>query len=1172
MSEMLWISVPSGKESDAVLRVLIAPRLDGTSLESDGMEHWPPPSLISAMLDVDFSDALGGEIHTLKVNPLIQAEPGIWESFFGPNTVVTPPGRRNKSLGKVMVDSTSTKAEAINHTFTKVAKTPFRLNHDDRPNLDNAVSRELKDRWSGEEQPIPPPPPFKEDKTCLDLPDFHKTISMLREHPAVLRSLGLIMELRIPVSELHKSFSEGILRVRWPDVPASIPKIVSPWTKYDKGFMPGSTTNINSGMVTLTDDNGEPIPADNHRWEVVTFEVDNSAKKLRDAARTLAASSDNVQGTADIKPFMMPALKTAGLTLLRRGRQADFAARRLAANSNARNSMSNNVLTADDLVLGYRIDIKEEGRNYWSSLHQRDAIYKVNDKEFTIGGREEGHIKAHAAIIDGHDMLRADEVIACWRGWSLAVPLPSLYQPANRTCPNMPFKFDWKFSVPEGTLPRLRFAHNYQLRARVADIAGGGLKVNDPAANHYFTELVQYRRYEPIAPPELILPPTLDPKKLSPGETINQLVIRSDFDSDVSEFNSNARRLLFTPKTSLTMSEQHKALDDMTPEEIRQLLKQALAHDIQNAPSSLDEVLLPDFAAAGVCFFPRPEPGGPSGIRTEQRAWSEQWPDFRPMEIVLRERSAANSNILEWEESSDPSLGDRLIVRLAKAEEVTLELSSFLKADFLDHFAIYDLLPIESETEAAVRKGRHPMVTPLQAVTLTHAVPRPLRSPGSLSNSSETLKVLRDKGQTFALLDPVPFDLGVDSKSTAKLEITAKWTEQMGSGIDQPVNVPVQSIIINSGEDRIQNKIHHEFGDTRHRNITYTLTAVSRFKQFFKQENEELYVTKTELPVSIPSSAPPPPLIVISTRPALVWEENCEEGSDFILNRHRLGGHLRIELKGPWYDTGEDEELAVLVWNDNNPPKEMWPFITQAGSDFTQKTLSPKRWPSALDFTLASGAPQEVYLNEAKGYVMAVPHKPWFKDKRCFVDIAIPSLVTESYMPFLRLAVARYQRNSLKDLELSSVVMTEMVQLLPDRTLRVRRHENSVFVSLYGLCPLGGDSSGYDLNQWEVQLEQFSSPPGIDIGSDTVDLTSLEPSTDGIPAWVPIANQRFIGRMDRTWGPREIEIRIPTGLVGPLRLRIQEKEVMSGYVWEAGPGGDLEAHTVYSDVVILPEI
>lgn len=112
------------------------------------------------------------------------------------------------------------------------------------------------------------------------------------------------------------------------------------------------------------------------------------------------------------------------------------------------------------------------------------------------------------------------------------------------------------------------------------------------------------------------------------------------------------------------------------------------------------------------------------------------------------------------------------------------------------------------------------------------------------------------------------------------------------------------------------------FGNPKHRNITYTMTEFSRFKLFFKQKNEELYVTKTELPVSIPSSTPPPSPIVISTHPAVVWEESCKEGPDFILIRCRLGSHLRIELKGPWYDTSEDEELAVLVWKDNNLPKE----------------------------------------------------------------------------------------------------------------------------------------------------------------------------------------------------------------------------------------------------------
>jgi len=1176
MSEMMWVTIPGGtirrgEEREMTLRVLIAPKLESETLAAAGMERWPPQSLVNARLAVEFAEDVAGELHMLEIEPPhIRAQPGVWEAFFGPNTIVTPRRPRDRAAPQVEVDSTSSKAAAITETFTRAASTELRSDHDDRPALNAAVRTELLSRWSGEESPPPqvitlPAPDFQP-------PDFHRTISMLREHPTVLRALGLIIELRLPISALPTRFSEGIVRVRWPGAPASISKIVTPWTRYDNRFLPGSTTNISAGMVTLTDDR-EGAAVGDPRWEIVTVDVDNGAKRLLDAAKAIAAAPVSATATSGAAiTFMLPAMRSAGLMLVRRGRQADFEARRVAADNNARrDSMSEAVLTADDLVLGYRIDVKLQGRD-WFSLHERDAKYTVSKggAEITIGEgavREEGHVKAHAAIDDGSGALRADEVVARWSGWSLSAPLPSFDATAGRRRPephpDMPFKFDWTFAVPKGTLPRLRFAHTYRMRARVADMAGGGLDVGDPAADRCFTAPVPYRRYEPVASPDIALPQGLTAEALGPGESIERVVIRSDFDADSADFGSNVR-ILLAPQTSLTLAEQHGALDDMTPEQIRELMKRARENARRRGTPFADEALFPDFAAGGVCVFPRREPGGLNVNRTE-RAWSETWPDFKFKQIVLRERVAGDSSILEWEVASnisDPSIGDRLIIRLAKAEELTLELSSFLKADFLDHFAI-NVNSLPAVSGAAASEGRHPMVTPERAVTLVHAVRRPLSDPRG------TLKVRRNQGETFALLDPDPALLGIDPKSTAKVEIAATWTERSDDATREVANAPVQTVIVDRGDQFLKDQIRHEFGDTRRRKITYTLTAVSRFRQFFDtSEDNEAFVVRRALPepVNIPNSARPSPPIVVSTRPAFVWQENRENLPDFTLIRRRLGGYLRLELKGPWYETGEGEQLAVLVWKDDRPPEDIWPFITQAGLDPVRHTGFPIRFPTSAAFT-GAGAPREALLKEAGQRVVAVPYEPWFHDGRWFADIALPGLVTSadsSYCPFVQLAVARYQPDSLTDLEISPAVKTEMIQFMPERTLSVRRSGNDVFVSFHGQLMTGLPSQ----NVFLVFLERLQSPPGV--SADTIHLTALEPPTDGIPAWVPIANQTGLGRVDGTGSPQEVKLQIQPDL-GPFRIRVREYEPLTGPEEFISVGDDLTARTVYSDVVVLPE-
>ena len=447
--------------------------------------------------------------------------------------------------------------------------------------------------------------------------------------------------------------------------------------------------------------------------------------------------------------------------------------------------------------------------------------------------------------------------MARWSGWSLAAERPSLVAPSDRPArgphPKVPYQLDFTFTVPKGSLPRLRFTRAYRIRARVADVAGGGLGVRDPLADRCFTEPVVYRRFDPVAPPEVLLAPGVEAKSLGAGESVEHVVLRSGGGQDAFAAKANLRRLLRAPRTSLTLAEQHGALDPMAAAQVSDMARRVMIDTMRREPVFAEEVLFPDFAADGVSIFPRPRPGDPVA-RPIERAFAERWPDLKAKEIVLMERAAGDSNVLEFQAASqigDPLLGDRLIVRLAKAEELTLELSTFLKEDMLDHFAIAGQSLPAASVESANR-GRHPMVTPARAVTFTHAVRRPLREPQG------TFKPRRGQGATSAILDPDPLLPGIDPLSTGKVEITATWKEPDGATRDV-VDAAVQTIAVDRGDTALRGPIRHEFGDTRHRTIKYAVTAVSRFRHFF-DKLDPAPSSSAELPavVSIPSSARPP--------------------------------------------------------------------------------------------------------------------------------------------------------------------------------------------------------------------------------------------------------------------------------------------------------------------------
>jgi len=1094
------------------------------------------------------------------------------KNSFRRGTVVKPVGGRRSSQPPIEVRRTSEQAAAVDQTFATVASTPITPGATPQPAFDNAVRDVLRDRWSDDAPPVAPanadpPPPFEP-------PDFHRTIAMLREHPAVLRSLGLIAEFRLKATAVPAGAGRLFVRVRLDVANGAQPPIVSPppivplWTEYGSEFRPVSTENISAGMVTLTDDRLGSGTAP--RWETATVDVDGATRRLREAARAIGGAARDAPRRADggpSTPATLPALRSAGLMLIRRGREDDFAARRREADANAaRDSKNPPFFTADHLVLGYRIDVKDLNEKQWRSLQQREASYFLREgRNRTIIGTpksdEEGHIKAHAAVNDGSGTLRTDEVVARWNGWSVAVRRPRFDDVTGEDRsfrhPDMPFDLGWEFTAKN--LPRLRFGRSYHMRARVADICGGGLDLLDQATDRCFTPARAVRRYEPITSPEVALPDGAATPE--PFDSAELIVIRSDFNLDARsfalhhpEYSAVLRRDVRPSRTSLAMAEQHGALDRLSAEDSWDLVKTALKHGGREQMTTPGTVLLPDFAAAGVFALLRREPDTPTATLTE-RSWTGDWPVFKDKHLELQERQNASDPVAQWQPSADG--GHDLIVQLDKAEQLTIELSSLPNSQLLHHFEIASIPNVSID---AVNQGRHPLLTPARAVTFVHAVRRPLNEPAG------ELSPLRQPGQTFAELSPDPDFLNIDPKSTAQVDIHGTWTEIMDT-VGLTADQPVQSIRVTRGDESFVDALRHHFGDTRHRRITYTVTAVSRFRKFFKDRDAAgLFLASTTLPgpVRIPSSARPAPPIVLATRPAFLWDTIADANRQTI-TRHR-GGILRVQLERPWFQTGEGEKLAVIVSAGGVPPDTLKPFVTQIGRDPTRETADVGRWPTQANVVGRSGDVANPLLAEAGQTVVAIPFDPFFDTDRWFVDVAMPTIANATYCPFGELALARYQPDSLHDnvidLRLSTVVRSEMVQLFPDRTLTVQQSGDTLTVKLQGLGP-GGPRP----NRVEVIIEQLRAPAGI--SADAIELIAFGAQDDDPPAWIALA-----GSIDRGDLGSDIVVQLPTSDSAPARLRVREVELMiessDTPAPETGTGAELTERVVFTDTIALP--
>jgi hypothetical protein len=1140
MNGLLWIAVPAGLDGDqAVLRVLISPELDPDGprqMSDEPMAAWP------AMLRDEVAFEVEVTVGDTTKPPFVaehrdDLQSEVWNAFFGSEDMIVMPRaarRHNYDADPFVEGVTSADAAYIARLYPPLAQ----LLAPGGPAAGAASTLPVEaPPWVRRQRAVAAPgPALGTDRGGSQTIHFDRVVGLLREHPTVLRALGLIVELRFPATRLRPAPPEatGMIRVRWPNAPETW-QIESPLTRYEVSgdrFSPASTDEIKGGLVDLRRRVTQPATAAHPAielpaWEVTTFDVDAAVDAL-----THAPPAE--PGAAPTQP---PFLRSAGLMLMRRGRQASLSRRRANAAANAaRESRHDLELTADDLVLGYRIDVKPENGGWLSLCRRRacpgHAMYSVNGIAIgTPDASEEGHVKAAGAVLDASGLMRADEVVARWSGWSLVVVPPNFdhrpVDPDPETLQRMPFDFDFGFRVEPRSLPKLRFGMAYQLRCRVADITGGGVQLDEPLLDASATPAVTYLRHEPVPAPVLSLPPEAE---LGPGETVERLVIRGDAPA------SPCARLVMPPPTTRMLAEQHGLLD---------------GDDAATFDLVLRGTELPDAAAAGVTIHVLPEPGVTERALSTDQSWAP-WPSPGVKRIELRARGeGVDEPPLAWE-------GETLVVRLAPAQRLSLELSSNIRPELAGHFALTQSLGAAAH--------RHPMVSPARTLELVHAVKRPHDPVGPLTPARS------QAGDTYVTLVP-PADeplLGVDPASTARIDISASWTGSDSFGVNGGV---VASATL-TRDTRELPALRHELGDTRQRWVTYEVTAISRFREFWPppppaleaadQEFEKGFLATTTLrAVNIPSSARPPAPVLLTAAPAFMWREGADAAATVwrVRERIRAGGILRVEFERPWSVSGTGEKLAVIVWPESPAPGELWPFLSQVANDPIWNTTPPDRFPVPSAFGPDGARAQAVRLSESGDQVMAIPYDVISlpNPSRCYADIALPEAVAASYCPFAQLALARYQPHSIEQLELSPIVRTEMVQLLPERRLRIERREADVLVSLNGVGPGNGPH-----NRVVARVERFTGRPADVFAVDLISFGE-EPPDDRTPIWVALANSAIWGKLGDL-----MSLPVPSS-GGPYRIHVREVDQIDGpYDDEPAFGADIYHRTVFADAIVLP--
>jgi hypothetical protein len=824
------------------------------------------------------------------------------------------------------------------------------------------------------------------------------------------------------------------------------------------------------------------------------------------------------------------------------------------------------ILYADDLVFGYRMDIAyEDAPQKWYSLHKRKVSYAyapLNQAKQPVSLTPDEEVDEgciYLSLTEEEDDIdqqqKLNEVIARWEGWSLAVPpVGKAINPSGKEVstdeeekkkyeldPDMPFRLHVSVKPAPGTLPRLRFGKKYRVKIRTVDIAGNGLP-HDAIPEQGVSAIksnIEYRRFEPLSSPQLIQADEItggDKKMIRDrdGESLQHMVIRSDDNTDTQSYEASnittvvvdgvakgtlqyhheAIRFLTAPRTSQYMAELHGMFDEAigNPQKAAEIYQFITSRDkeyVDNGStkaealpiqtSQVDIDYLADPMAAGVVFTMRSETSFESPWKKgENRKFS-----FYFDEEVTVSNAGRKFDLQQWrnpksvkirliEGFGQPVWENRVLtIPLPKSSIVEVSYASFWAPEALEKFSALlptlKLGPAANQVAKKASEGQHWMLSPWRTIRLVHAVQRPIKKPVMTKAFS---KAVRGFNETAAQILAA---ISVHGASTDKLDIRANWSEWVDDlskkepGLESyGTHVATVPVIYNDNllellkTEKTPNAkadwlppMTHMFPDTKYRRVTYTPSATSRFREYFtgiidtariKKEPIELSKEGDSVVLDILSSARPALPMVEYAVPSFTWAKS-DNGNN---RTHFRSGNIRVYLRRPWYSSGDDERLAVILPPQGTDPSRnniLKKYCTVWGMDpvFDAGVLNGSNFPQKEHFSGGDVIYDTVQLAEEKQPVTVAAYKVHFDiDKQLhYADIPINTM--NAYFPFVKLSLARYQQKSLRlngtDCCLSGMVAAEWLQLTPARTTRLElgAGNNSFVVKLEGRAPFRND-------------------------------------------------------------------------------------------------------------------
>ena len=960
--------------------------------------------------------------------------------------------------------------------------------------------------------------------------DFHKALTMIGQHGLLQRALGLVLDLEVPLASVQNT-GGGV-----PLITGTVSSDIYVSILFQTRSLTAHATSVNTIEITprtqcnasTTVFEAYPLSSqivgrqltlgDPSSFTINQVEVDGAGLRASHFGSTVSRLQHRALGqSSSASPTVTvtaspPSLRTEGILVCEVNRGINFQ-NLVARQQSLYASIGTGTvpdLQAEDLVRGYVLDVFDSTGSAWNSTAERSCTYMAGSQ--TVSGNDEAshqtppRMQSSPTPGETTPQLNLSPVILRFTGWSTAAPRPFDVIPDADSMATAPTPSPFTASeitiavVPvPGSVPRLRFGVSYALRARIVDVANNVLALSDGASvgdsQNRVSPLAEYLRLEPIGSPDIY-----DQSAPRLGETLQRLVIRDTDDSTPSV------RALAPMPISAWFAEVHSMFDTgpggaldpkaygvITPAESKRYATTSpLAVGVTPPAISLTDPVpfLPDPVARGGALAVQNDAiaGDPTVSFDFSPAPGDSWPNYRPFGL----RIAPGSQI-----AATVDTNARIVTfTLTPGDTVFLQLSSTCDVGDLKLFGLGSFF--SSFEPASAAAGQYWGITPAVTLELVYAVQRPLLNPALYIGNPA-----REEGATF--VEVVGY-VQYSPKSTASIDLLASWLEPIDDPINdvgpigpgapesapkQVSNSPVfpladlpglelpEACIDNEDTDTFAGV--HEFHDTKHRNVTYTAIASSRFTEFYPPGTDVTVVTEQPPTLNVPSSARPASLDISSVIPSFTW---TTAGRYPHLTSERSPAALRVYIDRPWWSSGIDELLGVVTWplaeplgpitvpfardlaRPGGPPIVVGPggrtspgritappihipattisseyasYVTDWGAD-PVFAGEPLRWPHPrlLTFTASVAAGNGLSIDEDDSLVVNVAGHQVAYDptqKKWYCDIEVDT--GNAYTPMIRLALARYQPNSIAGVELGRISLVDIMSLDPGRVVTI---------------------------------------------------------------------------------------------------------------------------------------